>query len=61
MAPASLFKMPVHANIGSFWSAVSIDDRWQLEQWGADSEALQALEARQRDFFVAAHFLELLS
>ena len=42
------------------WEAVSIDDRWQLEQWGSDAEAEQALENRRRDFFAAARFLELL-
>lgn len=42
------------------WDAVSIDDRWQLEQWGADPEAERALEARRRDFFAAARFLKLL-
>ena len=45
---------------GQAWEAVSLDDRWQLEQWGADAEAEQALEARRRDFFAAARFLELL-
>jgi chaperone required for assembly of F1-ATPase len=42
------------------WEAVSIDERWQLEQWGTDSEAQAALENRQRDFLAAATFLELL-
>lgn len=42
------------------WNAVSIDERWQLEQWGADAEAETALENRKRDFFAAARFLELL-
>jgi chaperone required for assembly of F1-ATPase len=42
------------------WDAVSVDDRWQLEQWGSDAEAEQALENRRRDFFAAARFLELL-
>ena len=42
------------------WRAVSIDERWQLEQWGADAEAEAALENRQRDFFAAARFLDLL-
>jgi chaperone required for assembly of F1-ATPase len=42
------------------WQAVSIDERWQLEQWGADAEAEAALESRQRDFMAAARFLELL-
>ena len=42
------------------WEAVSLDDRWQLEQWGSDAEAEAALENRRRDFFAAARFLELL-
>jgi chaperone required for assembly of F1-ATPase len=42
------------------WDAVSIDDRWQLEQWGADAEAAAALDNRRRDFLAAARFLELL-
>jgi chaperone required for assembly of F1-ATPase len=43
------------------WDAVSIDDRWQLEQWGSDAEAEAALENRRRDFFAAARFVDLLS
>jgi len=43
------------------WEAVSLDDRWQLEQWGDDAEASAALDARRRDFLGAARFLELLS
>ena len=42
------------------WSAVSIDERWQLEQWGSDPEAEAALQNRRRDFLAAARFLELL-
>jgi chaperone required for assembly of F1-ATPase len=42
------------------WEAVSIDERWQLEKWGADAEAVAALELRRADFFAAARFLELL-
>jgi chaperone required for assembly of F1-ATPase len=42
------------------WTAVSIDECWQLEQWGSDSEAEAALENRKRDFLAAAKFLELL-
>jgi chaperone required for assembly of F1-ATPase len=42
------------------WDAVSVDERWQLEQWGSDPEAERALENRRRDFFAAAKFLELL-
>jgi chaperone required for assembly of F1-ATPase len=43
------------------WEAVSLDDRWQLEQWGDDPEGRAALDARRRDFLAAARFLELLS
>jgi chaperone required for assembly of F1-ATPase len=43
------------------WNAVSIDDRWQLEQWGTDAEAEAALDFRRRDFLAAAGFLKLVS
>jgi chaperone required for assembly of F1-ATPase len=43
------------------WDAVSLDDRWQLERWGADAEAEATLDIRRRDFLAAASFLELLS
>lgn len=42
------------------WDVVSIDEKWQLEQWGADAEAKAALENRRSDFLAAARFLELL-
>lgn len=42
------------------WEAVSIDERWQIEQWGADAEAVTALDNRRRDFLAAARFLDLL-
>jgi chaperone required for assembly of F1-ATPase len=42
------------------WDAVSINELWQLEQWGADEEAKQVLENRERDFLAAARFLDLL-
>ena len=47
---------PEHA-----WGAVSVDDRWQLDEWGADEEAETALENRRGDFMAAARFLELLN
>jgi chaperone required for assembly of F1-ATPase len=43
------------------WDAVSVDERWQLDQWGADAEAEQVLANRRRDFLAAARFLELLN
>jgi chaperone required for assembly of F1-ATPase len=42
------------------WDAVSIDERWQIEQWGSDEEAEAAIENRRRDFLSGARFLELL-
>lgn len=41
------------------WAMVSIDERWQLDQWGSDKEAELALEHRRRDFVAAARFIEL--
>jgi len=43
------------------WTAVSVDDRWQIDQWGADDEAVAALANRRQDFVSAATFLALLS
>lgn len=43
------------------WRTVTVDDRWQLEQWGSDEEAEAALDSRRRDFMAAARFLELLN
>jgi chaperone required for assembly of F1-ATPase len=43
------------------WQAVSVDDRWQLDQWGSDAEAEAALDNRRREFVAAARFLELLN
>jgi chaperone required for assembly of F1-ATPase len=42
------------------WDAVSVDERFQLEHWGEDSEAKAALDNRQTDFLSAARFAELL-
>jgi chaperone required for assembly of F1-ATPase len=43
------------------WDAVSVDEAWQLERWGADAEAEAALDKRRRDFMAGARFLELLA
>jgi chaperone required for assembly of F1-ATPase len=42
------------------WDAASLDEQWQLDQWGEDAEAVAALKARRRDFEAGARFLELL-
>jgi chaperone required for assembly of F1-ATPase len=43
------------------WAAASLDDQWQLDQWGEDKEARLALENRRQDFEAGLRFLELLS
>jgi chaperone required for assembly of F1-ATPase len=41
-------------------AAVSLDEQWQIEQWGADDEAVAVLEARAADLRAAARFVDLL-
>jgi len=42
------------------WAAVTVDECWQLDQWGADAEAEAVLENRRSDFLAGARFLDLL-
>ena len=42
------------------WAAASLDEQWQVDQWGEDEEAMQALAGRRADFAAAARFLALL-
>lgn len=42
------------------WAAVTVDEAWQLEQWGEDAEAVLALRNREADFLAAARLLTLL-
>ena len=42
------------------WNAVSLDEQWQLERWGADAEAETALQNKRCDFLSGTRFLELL-
>ena len=42
------------------WAAASLDDQWQIEQWGDDAEAVLALANRRADFEAGARFLTLL-
>jgi chaperone required for assembly of F1-ATPase len=58
---AALAVLEGHLTPEQAWQAVTIDEQWQAEQWGADAEAQAALEARHRDFLAGARFLELVS
>jgi chaperone required for assembly of F1-ATPase len=42
------------------WAAASLDEQWQLDQWGEDEEAVKALAGRRADFAAASRFLSLL-
>ena len=42
------------------FDAAHLDELFQAEQWGEDALALEAREARRRDFNAAARFLSLL-
>lgn len=42
------------------WAAASLDEQWQIDQWGKDEEAVKALAGRRRDFAAGARFLTLL-
>jgi chaperone required for assembly of F1-ATPase len=42
------------------WEAVTDDEQWQRDQWGAVAVPEAALENKRRDFFAAARFLQLL-
>lgn len=42
------------------WDALTLDERWQAEQWGVDDEAATALASRRSDFLAGARFLKLL-
>jgi chaperone required for assembly of F1-ATPase len=42
------------------WAAATLDETWQAENWGEDSEAAATLAARRSDFHSAFRFLNLL-
>jgi chaperone required for assembly of F1-ATPase len=42
------------------WTAATVDEAWQIEQWGEDKDEKQRLEARGREFAAAYRFLSLL-
>jgi chaperone required for assembly of F1-ATPase len=42
------------------WAAAHVDEDWNVEQWGADEEALARRAARKVDFGAAAAILRAL-
>ena len=46
--------------LGPAWAAATLDEQWQIDQWGEDAEAVHALANRRADFEAAARFLSLL-
>lgn len=42
------------------WAAATLDEQWQMEQWGEDSEAVAMLASRRRDFEAGCRLLSLL-
>ena len=42
------------------WRAVSLDERWQIEQWGEDAEAVASLAGAAGEFAAAKRLLDLL-
>lgn len=48
------------ADVETLWAAVTLDERWQAAQWGADAEATARLDARHEDFRQAAHYCALV-
>ncbi len=44
------------ADADAIWETARLDERWQIEQWGADEEAERVNAARQQAFSDAAEF-----
>jgi chaperone required for assembly of F1-ATPase len=57
---AALAVLEREMTVEAAWDIVSLDERWQLEQWGSDTEAETVLANRRRDLVAAARFLQLL-
>lgn len=49
------------ADLETAWSAATVDESWQAENWGEDAEASRTLDLRRREFDTAYRFLTLLA
>jgi chaperone required for assembly of F1-ATPase len=47
-------------DVDTLWDAVTLDEIWQERKWGAVDDAVEAREAKQREWRCAARFLGLL-
>ncbi len=57
---AALAVLERAATADDLWSAVNLDEDWQVEHWGEDDLARQARAARRAEFDAAVRLLELL-
>jgi chaperone required for assembly of F1-ATPase len=57
---AALALLEQAVDVETAWAAVSLDEQWQLDTWGRDSEAEKALASREADFRAGARLLALL-
>ena len=48
------------ADVDAIWAAAHVDEDFQAEQWGEDYLALEAREAKRREFDAAVRFLQVL-
>ncbi|OJY69626.1 MAG: ATPase [Sphingobium sp. 66-54] len=56
---ATLALLDGAADAEALWAAVTLEERWQAEQWGEDAEAAARLAARYADFRNAAQYCTL--
>jgi len=49
-----------HLDAATAWPLSRIDENWQIEQWGEDTEAATVAARRQADFVNAARLLKLV-
>ncbi|QPC87817.1 ATPase [Mesorhizobium sp. NBSH29] len=47
-------------DLDSAWVAAHVDEDWNVEQWGADAEAVARMAGRKRDFTAAFNVLDAL-
>ena len=54
----ALFEEAVDLDTG--WAAATLDEQWQIDQWGEDAEAAARLANHRREFEAGYRFLKLL-